>query len=139
MRDIAFRKRMDRTAFLLLIAVAAPLHSAFAVTVTTADLYSMCGKSDDNSQVACKFYILGAAEGAEISWMSGQRRALFCIPNGVTSVSLAHAFTQSVAVQSVDRPDVGGVSAVASVLYALEHSYPCDTSPEQSASGQGIH
>ncbi len=124
---------------LLVTASVASLNAASAAAITTADLYAICGKSDGASQAACKFYVLGAAEGAEISWMSGQRRPLFCVPSGVTSITLAHAFIQSAALQSVDRPDVGGVSAVATVLYALEHEYPCERAAETSSPTHNSH
>lgn len=96
-----------------------------AASLTTAELYAMCGKPDDASQAACRFYILGTAEGAEISWLSGQRKPLFCVPDGVTSLAMERAFVTSVAQRALDHPELAGVSAVASVLFAFEHQFDC--------------
>lgn len=113
--------------------------SASAAGLSTAALSQMCGKQEPTSQLACQFYVLGAAEGAEISWMSGQRRALFCIPDGSSTGTMATAFLRHAQATMADRPEAGGVSAVATVLAALEKSFPCSEVSQSVSAVSGGH
>jgi len=99
--------------------------TARAHSIMTLDLYRLCSSPEPGSQSACRFYILGAAEGATASWLTGPRMPLFCIPDGASSEDLRLTFLHGADREAAERPTVGGISAVATLLYAFEHAYAC--------------
>jgi hypothetical protein len=109
----------------LVVACAAYAGSARAASITTADLYGICGSKDPASAVACRFYILGAAEAAEVTWLGVGAKPLFCIANTVTSAELAAGVENDVNSHIVSHPEIAGVSAIASVVSTLGKLYPC--------------
>jgi hypothetical protein len=113
----------------LLVAVAGAWVSyggaAHAASITTADLYGICGAKDPASAVACRFYILGAAEAAEVTWLDEGAKPLFCIANTVTSAELAAGVENNVNTDIVSHPEIAGVSAISSVVSTLGKLYPC--------------
>jgi hypothetical protein len=70
--------------------------------------------------------------------MAGQRRALFCIPDGSSTGAMATAFFRHAEAEMADQPDAAGVSAVATVLAALEKAFPCSDA-SQSVSAVSSH
>jgi hypothetical protein len=113
------------SVLLLKVAIAAP--------ITTADLYGICSASDSASAVACRFYVLGAAEGAEASWQEAGAKPLFCIPNTATSTELSSAFEQALKRDIMSHPEIGSLSAVSTALFSFESAYPCGNTKHASA------
>jgi hypothetical protein len=99
--------------------------AAHGASITTADLDGICASKDPASAVACRFYILGAAEAAEVTWLNEGAKPLFCIANTVTSAELAAGVENDVNTDIVSNPDIAHVSAIASVVSTLGKLYPC--------------
>jgi len=98
---------------------------ARATSITISDLNGICGSKDPASVVACRFFILGAAEAAEVTWQGLGATPLFCISNTVTSADLATNVENNVNANIVSHPEIAGLSATSSVIIALGRMYPC--------------
>jgi hypothetical protein len=99
--------------------------AAHANSITISDLNGICGSKEPASVVACRFYILGAAEAAEVTWQEVGATPLFCISNTVTSADLATSVENDVSANIVSHPEIARLSATSSVITALGKIYPC--------------
>ena len=101
--------------------------SALGASISTANLYGICASTDPGSAVACRFYVLGAAESAELTWQEIGAKPLYCISNTVTFIDLATAIRNDIKTDLALHPDVAALSAVSSVITSLQKLYPCHT------------
>ncbi len=109
----------------LLCFVASP---TYAQAMTAGDLQDVCVASDPGSKMACRFYILGVAQGIDLgmSIADGKTRGgRPCVPEGTSTQALELAIKmkmgQDLTVYPADRTlDASGlVSAI------LINTFPC--------------
>lgn len=111
------------TALVLMASVMAP--KAFAGRMTTADLISICGGSEEVTQNACKFYILGVTEGTSLAAGLAADKGHFCIPEGVTATEMVLVFRRVVQQDIRAFPADLEMPAVSMVGAIMQREYPC--------------
>jgi hypothetical protein len=128
-----------KTLWLLLLLVI-PYQSTFAqdaAQMTLGDLYKLCTSSNGGDKLACRFYILGVFEGAQLAGASVQDKSgifheakdkLFFVPEALTSTAMELTVKlkmgEDLAVYPEDR-DMPGVSFVIAVI---SKQFPCQKS-----------
>jgi hypothetical protein len=104
--------------------------------MTQGDLYTFCVATDETSQTACRFYVLGVVQGIEVgdsSYMDSttrrlveRKKTIYCLPDGGLSQSEMVAIVKGV-LQSVltAYPKDKELPAQAAVLAAMNRKFPC--------------
>ncbi len=108
--------------------------SASASEMTLGDLYKLCTSSNEGDKGACRFYILGVFEGAQLVGETAPDKSggfqeakdkRFCVPEGLTSsameLTIKLRMGEDLAVFPADR-DMPAVSFVTAVV---SKQYPC--------------
>lgn len=118
---------MRRLSWLLVFGalLSHPVLAAPTRQMTLGDLQAISAGSDDSAANSCKFYILGVTEGATL--VVGNKRH-FCIPEGVTSSTMASVVKKLMAVDLAEFPVDHAMPAVSFVTAAMLHAYPCPIS-----------
>src|ERR1051325_8395182 len=115
------------------LSLAMPATSVQAEQLTAGELYSFCTATDDVSQAACRFFVLGVVEGIELadgSTMGKDRRVvagkktIFCAPDDVSVYKLTDVFKSRVATLRQAYPDDMKLPAVGVVGAAMVSAYP---------------
>jgi len=109
-------------------------YPAAAAQMKVGDLYKLCTSSDESDKSACRFYILGVFEGAQMVDATVQDKSgsfqeakdkRFCVPEDLTSASMELIVKikmgEDLAVYPEDR-DMPAVSFVAAVI---SKQFPC--------------
>jgi hypothetical protein len=109
-------------------------YPAAAEQMKLGDLYKLCTSPNEGDKSACRFYILGVFDGAQIvdgavldksgSFQEGKDK-LFCVPEGLTSAAMELTVKmmmgEDLAVYPEDR-DMPAVSFVTGVIFKR---FPC--------------
>ena len=109
-------------------------YPAVAAQMTLGDLYKLCTSSNEGDKTACRFYILGVFEGAQIVGATVEDKSgsfqeakdkRFCVPEDLTSAAMELTVKmrmgEDLALYPEDR-DMPAVSFVTSVIYK---QFPC--------------
>jgi hypothetical protein len=109
-------------------------YPASATQMTLGDLYKLCTSSSEGDKSACRFYILGVFEGAQLVGETVQDKSgslqevkdkRFCVPEGLASSAMELAVKmkmgEDLAVFPKDR-DMPAVSFVTAVMF---EQFPC--------------
>jgi hypothetical protein len=110
-------------------------YPAGAEEIRLKDLYNLCTSSSEADKSACRFYIWGVFEGAQLVGNSVQDKSgnlqeakekRFCVPDGLTSsameLTVKLKMGEDLAVFPQDR-DMPAVSFVSSVMAT---QFPCE-------------
>jgi hypothetical protein len=112
-------------------AVAAPKEAGQLIL---GDLYTMCTASDEVSKAACKFYILGVFEGAEMAGAAVVDRngrfqeakdKRFCVPEGLSSSAMELTVKMKMGSDLAVYPDDHTMPAVSFITAVIASEYPC--------------
>ncbi len=103
-------------------------YPAAAAQMKLGDLYKLCTSSNEGDKSACRFYILGVFEGAQVVGGTVQDKSgslqeakdkRFCVPEGLTSaameITVKMRMGEDLAVYPEDR-DMPAVSFVTAVI-----------------------
>lgn len=109
-------------------------YRADAAQMKLADLYKLCTSSTEGDKSACRFYILGVFEGAQMVGETLQDKSgraqeakdkRFCVPEGLSSsameLTIKMRMGEDLAVYPEDR-DMPAVSFVTAVIFK---QFPC--------------
>ncbi len=109
-------------------------YSAAAAQMKLGDLYKLCTSSNEGDKSACRFYVLGVFEGAQMASGTVQDKTgslqeakdkRFCVPEGLTSdameLTVKMKMGEDLAVFPEDR-DMPAVSFVTAVIFK---QFPC--------------
>jgi hypothetical protein len=117
---------MARTAIATLVIAAFVGLSGSALAaarLTSADLLTVCTDKAAASQTACKFYIVGVAEGLEMGTQDPTDKV--CVPGDTSSDQLQAAFVTNISkALGLDQSN-NGIPAAEGVAAALDLAYPC--------------
>jgi hypothetical protein len=104
--------------------------------MTQGDLYTFCVATDETSQTACRFYVLGVVQGIEVgdsAYMDSttrrlveRKKTIYCLPDGglpqSEMVSIVKVVLQSVLTAYPKDKELPAQSAV---LAAMNSKFPC--------------
>jgi hypothetical protein len=116
---------------ILAIALGIP---AMAVQMTVGDLLKMCTSPDASDKVACTFYILGVAQGANlvatsVKGPSGEFREIknkpFCLPDDISGTALELVVRMKMGEDLAVYPKDGELPAVSFVVAVINKNFPC--------------
>jgi hypothetical protein len=128
---------MKITTIGLAILTAIVTTSVFASgkqEMSAGTLLEFCSSKDASVNAACRFYILGVAQGFSIGSGSvfdkggsivGPTNNNFCIPQDISGASLVRIFITTAHADFAKYPDDQDSPAVSIVVAALIHSFPC--------------
>ena len=114
------------TAALTLLCFVTP--STFAQAMTAGDLQQICIASDEGSKMACKFYILGIAQGISvgIGIADGKTKGgRPCVPDDTSGASLELAIKMKMGQDLMVFPDDRKLDASGLVGAILIKTFPC--------------
>ena len=104
---------------------------------TATDLLNLCGNRIDAAQIACKFYIHGALQAAEMMHAAdrgGQFVALFC-PNENLSTD---DFVAALRKQMTTHPERRTFPAATVIVGGAIEAYPCPKISAAAAASKGV-
>lgn len=99
--------------------------SATAPQMTASELYDFCRDRADVTQAACRFFILGAAEGAAMAGGVVTVGGNFCLPVGTTAQEMELVYLRLVEPEFRAFPSDRALPAVSVVVAVLVQQYPC--------------
>jgi hypothetical protein len=108
------------TSYAFLLSVAPPT-AAYAEQMTVKDLQGLCSNTGD----ACRFYVLGAMEGASLAAGVVNDKAHFCVPEGVTQTEIVAVVKRLVAADLAQFPEDSRMPAISFIGAVLMKTYPC--------------
>ncbi len=107
---------------------------AAAAQMKVGDLYKLCTSSDEGDKSACRFYILGVFEGAEIVGATVQDKSgtfqeakdkRFCVPEGLTSAAMELTVKMKMGEDVAVYPEDWDMPAVSFVTGLIALQFPC--------------
>ncbi len=109
-------------------------HPAAAAQMTLGDLYKFCTSSNEGDKSACRFYILGVFEGAQmvsgtVQDKSGRFQEAkdkgFCVPEGLTSAAMELTVKMKIGEDLAVFPEDRDMPAVSFVIAVIFKQFPC--------------
>jgi hypothetical protein len=108
-------------------------HAAGA-QMTLGDLHKLCTSSDDSDKSACRFYILGVFEGAQMGTgtvrdQTGKFQEVknkpICVPEGLTSLAMELTVKMKMGADLTVFPEDRSMPAVSFLLALITQEFPC--------------
>jgi hypothetical protein len=118
--------KMIRTICFGLFIACVPL-AALAGQMTVADLQLICSGTTEDTQNACRFFILGVVEGATFGAGTKTAAGPLCIAH-MPDKALVVAVTKAMQVDLAAYPEDKSLPAASFVVAAAMHAYPCKKS-----------
>ena len=109
-------------------------YPAAAAQMTLGDLYKLCTSSNEGDKSACRFYILGVFEGAQIGGGTVQDKSgnlqeakdkRFCVPEGLTSAAMELTVKMKMGADLAVYPEDRDMPAVSFVMGVIAQQFPC--------------
>lgn len=109
-------------------------YPAAAAQTTLGDLYKLCTSSNEGDKSACRFYILGVFEGAQLIGETVQDKSggfqaakdkRFCVPEGLTSAAMELVVKMKMGEDLAVYPQDRDMPAVSFVTAVISKQYPC--------------
>jgi hypothetical protein len=118
---------MYRRIALIIGAMLMGSHPAIAAQMTEGDLQMICDGTDVESKAACRFYILGVAEGiAEgVGLGPGDTHNPYCIAPNTSSMALADAVEAALRDDLSNFPKDRKIAAASFVGAVVFRAFPC--------------
>jgi hypothetical protein len=107
---------------------------AAAAQMKVGDLYTLCTSSDESDKSACRFYILGAFEGAQFAGESVQDKSgnfqeakdkRFCVPEGLTGAAMELTVKMKMGADLAVYPEDRDLPAVSFIGALIAKQFPC--------------
>jgi hypothetical protein len=107
---------------------------AAAAQMKLGDLYKLCTSSNEGDKSACRFYILGVFEAAQMVGESVQDKSgsfqeakdkRFCVPEGLTSAAMELAIKMKMGEDLAVYPEDRDMPAVSFVIAVIFKEFPC--------------
>jgi hypothetical protein len=107
---------------------------AAAAQMTLGDLSTLCVSSTESDKSACRFYILGVFEGAQIAGGTVQDKSgslqeakdkRFCVPEGLTSAAMELSIKMKMGEDLEVFPKDRDMPAVSFVTAVIGTQFPC--------------
>jgi hypothetical protein len=132
-----FMKRQNHirsgiAAFVSIVLLSfAPAHSE---ELNTGQLYSFCISSDQATNTACQFFILGAVLGVRLAdgsvlaangTATERKRTHFSIPDDMSQSAMVNVFVNAVSLELKVYPEDAKLPAVVTVSAVMRGAYPC--------------
>jgi Rap1a immunity proteins len=109
-------------------------YPAAAAQMKLADLYKLCTSSNGGDRSACRFYILGVFEGAQLvggtvrdksgSFQEAKDKR-FCVPEGLTSAAMELTVKMKMGEDLAVFPEDRDMPAVSFVTALISKQFPC--------------
>ena len=93
--------------------------------MTVSELKDYCAAKDAGGKNACRFYILGVAQGVELGAGEARDQTHFCIPEGLAPEDLVTVVKRAMDRYLTAYPMNANKQAVALVGAAMMQAYPC--------------
>ena len=108
-------------------------YPAAAAQMKVWDLYKLCTSSNEVDKIACRFYILGVFEGAQmVGGMVLDKRGFqeakdkrFCVPEGLTSAAMELTVKMKMGEDLAVFPEDRDMPAVSFVTAVIDQQFPC--------------
>jgi len=109
-------------------------YPAAATQMTHGDLYKLCTSSNEGDKSACRFYILGVFEGAQLVSGTVQDKSgsfqeakdkRFCVPEGLTSAAMALIVKMKMGEDLAVFPEDCDMPAVSFLTAVIVKQFPC--------------
>ena len=107
---------------------------AAAAQMKLRDLYKLCTSSNKGDKSACRFYILGVFEGAQLTGATVQDKSgnfqeakdkRFCVPEGLTSSAMELPVKMKMGEDLAVYPEGRDMPAVSFVTAVISKQFPC--------------
>jgi hypothetical protein len=107
---------------------------ASAAQMKVGDLYNLCTSSNEGDKSACRFYILGVFEGAQLAGESVQDKSgnfqetkdkRFCVPDGLASSAMELTVKMKMGADLAVYPEDRDLPAVSFVMGVIATQFPC--------------
>ncbi len=102
---------------------------------TATDLIELCSQKQDATQIACKFYIHGALQAAEMMHAAdhgGEFHPLFCPPDSLSTDD----FVAALRLQQSVHPERKTFPAATVIVGGAIEAYPCTKFGSKASGGQ---
>ena len=93
--------------------------------MTVADLQQICSGSDKAMQIACRSYILGVVDGADLATGLKTVGGPYCVAPNVPSPSLVAAVKRMMQADLIAYPQDQSLTAAGFVAAAAMRAFPC--------------
>ena len=109
-------------------------YPAAATQMTLGDLYKLCTSSNEGDESACRFYILGVFEGAQLVSGTVQDKSgsfqeakdkRFCVPEGLTSAAMELIVKMKMGEDLAVFPEDCDMPAVSFLTAVIVKQFPC--------------
>lgn len=109
-------------------------YPAAAAQMSVGDLYKFCTSSNEGDKSACRFYILGVFEGAQLIGETVQDKSgslqeakekRFCVPEGLTSSAMELTIKMKMGEDLAVFPKDRDMPAVSFVRAVIADQFPC--------------
>jgi hypothetical protein len=109
-------------------------YPAAAAQMTLGDLSTLCVSSAESDKSACRFYILGVFEGAQIAGGTVQDKSgslqeakekRFCVPEGLTSAAMELTVKMKMGADIAVYPQDGDMPAVSFISAVIAREFSC--------------
>jgi hypothetical protein len=108
-------------------------YPAAAEQMKLGDLYKLCTSSNEVDKIACRFYILGVFEGAQMvggmvldkSGLQEAKDKRFCVPEGLTSAAMELTIKMKMGEDLAVFPKDRDMPAVSFVTAVIDQQFPC--------------
>ncbi len=101
------------------------MQQAASEQVSVGELRDYCSARDEASKNACRFFILGVAQGAGLAAGEARDRTHFCIPEDSSTDELLMVVKRAMAKDLAAFPRDLNKQAVSLVGAAMMQAYPC--------------
>ena len=98
--------------------------SARAAEMTGGQLLDLCEAKDATAHNACRYYILGVAEGLQFSGRKSDARRI-CVPGTISEARFVEVFQAAAAPEFTTYPNDREMPAAGLVTAALTRAFPC--------------
>ena len=109
-------------------------YPAAAAQMKLGDLYKLCTSSNEGDKNACRFYILGVFEAAQMVGETEQDKSgilqeakdkRFCVPEGLTSAAMELTVKMKMGEDLAVFPEDRDMPAVSFVTAVIFKQFPC--------------
>ena len=99
---------------------------AHAEQMTIGDLRTICAGTDEGTQNACRFYILGVTEGLGLgAVMARANSKVLCVPEGVSGAAMVFLLKVKMGEDLAIFPKDSELDAAGFVAAVMIRQYPC--------------
>jgi hypothetical protein len=112
-------------AIIVAFATLSVVFPAYADEMKVEDLKTLCTGADDVSKAACKFYILGVADGIDVANAATSEHKTFCLSDGISGPAMTFAVKKSIGEDLMMFPADKDLPANGFVGAALATQFPC--------------